>query len=668
MRRTFGGLIAASSILLIPAAAIAAQATTQAPPAQPTLQQQFEAASVALQAEHWEQALALYQALEARLSASHVRDLGIVRVRKASALAGLGREEEAGEALRLGLPALPASDPSLADDRFSGLVTLAKIAERALDYGEAYKDYLAAEQLVPDFQSKAPALRGLIQTGMFYDAPAALARADAAVVAAAALKPAQKNVEGLFRTMRGRVLLNMGRPAEALKELQTAVSLLGGLTEKVDAADLSARSDVAIAALQSGDQDKAREYLAWTGAGHFKQGFPLGSGMVPPPCGTDLSPSDVAIVEFSVRDDGTVGYAAPIYSSRQGPSALLFAEAVTGWSWKPDELKDIPPLFRALTRMEVRCSNASAHPSVVAALRGDVDQWLEARGAAPTGASERRSDAARLKPLEAELARREKESGASSLALLPVLADLASNDLVSREDTHAYLARGLAIARAEKAPPPVLAWFGIGLANADWKWPARDKLAAALRMLLADPPIAGDPRASAAVRLALAESLYYGKKGSAEAIATLLEVPKTPGLDPHDPFRAAALARAASLQLIAGDVPAAKAAYVQSGLNATQCSLLDAPPRMKFNGASDSDFPMAALRWGFEGWVKLEFDLTANGKTTNVRPVIAYPPFVFEKSATTIIDKTLYEKTFRPDGDLGCGGISQHIRFVIPVG
>ncbi|MDB5691801.1 MAG: hypothetical protein JWO81_864 [Alphaproteobacteria bacterium] len=659
------GLVAAAFI----GAGFAAQAcAAQAPvPAQPSIQQQFEAASASLAAGHWEEALALYRALEARLPPTRARDLAVVRVREAAALGELGRQEEAAQALRLGLPALPAGDASLAEDRFTGLVTLAKIAERGLDYGEAYKEYLAAEPLVPDFPSKAPALRGLIQTGMFYDAPAALARADAAVAAAAALRPANRKLEGLFRTMRGRVLLNLGRPAEALRELEHAVDLLGGLTEKVDAADLSARSDLAIAALQSGDQEKARKYLAWTGAGQFKQSFPLGKGMLAPPCGTDLSPADSAVVEFSIRSDGTINYAAPIYSSRRGPVALLFAEAVTGWSWDPDELKAIPPLFRALTRMELRCSAASEHPSVAAGLNRDVDQWLEARNVPPGEAAAGRSDAARLKPLQAELARREAAAGASSIMVLPVLADLAFNELVGRDDSRAYLARGLAIARAEKAPPPVLAWFGIGLANTQWDWARRkDQRPDALRALLADPAIGADARASAAVRLALADALYYANKSLPEAIAILSEVPQIQGLDPQDPLRAAALARIASLQLVAGNAEAARAAYAQSGLSATQCSLLDAPPRMKSSGASNSGFPMEAARWGFEGWVKLEFDLTADGKTRNVRPVIAYPPFVFEDAARKMTEQALYEKTFRPDGGLGCGGLGQRIRFVMP--
>ena len=663
--------LAACLGLAAPSEAAATPTPATPPPSaatagRPSVQKQFDAASAALDQAHWQAALDIFDSIEGRLTSRNVRSLAIVRVRKASALAALGRAAEAESALRLGLPALPADDPSLNDDRYLGLVALGGIAEAALDYGEALKDYRAAEPLLTDFRAKGGAIRGLIQTEMFYDAPAALAQADAAVATAAAVSPRNKPLEGAFRILRGRVLLNMGRHREAEQELEQAVELLGGLTQRVDSNDLSARSDLAIAALLSGDEEKAHKYMAWTGAGQFADSFPMGEGMVPPPCGSDLSPADVAVVQFSIRDDGSVGYATPIYSSRQGPSALAFAEAVTGWSWKPDELTRIKPLFRALTRVELRCSTGAQHSSVDDMLRPDLDRWLDSRGF-PADERDGRSDAARLKPLQAELARREAASGPTAIALLPVLTDLSSNALIPSDDARSELATGLAIARAEKAPPPVLAWFGIRLAQLGWRRrQVQDHRADALRALLADPAIGPDPKAATAVRLALAEILHVSNRRPAEAIAILSQVPSTPGLEPHDPLRAAALVRLASLQLVAGNAEAARAAYAASGLGSDQCALLDSAPKVKFNGASDSNFPQEAIKWGFEGWAKVQFDLLPTGATTNVRTVVAYPPFVFEKSAKTVLDSARYEQTFRPDGGLGCGGLTTGVTYVMP--
>jgi tetratricopeptide (TPR) repeat protein len=648
----------------VAAAVLAAPAVPAAAPAGQTVQQQFDAASAALEKPDWAEAARLYEALEARLgsgSPAAARSRAIVRVRKAHALIALHRWDEAETALRQGLAALPANDASVREDRALGLLDLAGLAERSLDYAEALKDYRAAEpMLTGSYQVRA--LRGIIQTGMFYDAPQALADAERGI-ALAAQDPANKPREAVFRTLRGRVLLNLGRTADARQDFERAVTLLGGLTAKVDVNDLAARSDAAIAARLAGDQEEARKYLAWTGAGHFDEPFPAAIDMTPPPCGEDLKPDDVAVIELSIAADGTVADAAPIYASHQGMSALLFARAASEWSWRPDELEKIPAIFRTMTRLEMRCSTAARHPGVAELLRPEVDEWLQQQHVEPLDTGDV-AQAARLKPLQAELARREAASGPASVALLPVLVDLARNPLVDMDDTRTDLDRAFAIATSARAPGPVIAFVGIRRAVAvDWRDRRSGTAAQALRTLLADPRIASDPRAAAAVRLALAAQLAGHKAGRADAMAVLDEATKTPGLPAQDPMRAAAFARLASLKLANGEVEAARATYAASGLSADQCALLDATPRLKHNAGSSGDFPQEAMRWGFEGWAKLEYDLTAAGVTTNVRPTVAYPPFIFGKAGSEIVQRLRYDASFRPDGSLGCGGMAQSIHF-----
>jgi hypothetical protein len=649
----------------IAAAAAAVQAAPAAPAGQ-SIQQQFDAASAALDKAQWDEAARLYERLEARLGAATptaARSRAIVRIRKAHALVNLHRWGEAETALRQGLAALPANDASVREDRALGLLDMGELSERALDYGEALKDYRAAEPVLPgSFQVRA--LRGLIQTGMFYDAQQALADAQRGL-ALAATDPANKRREAVFRTLRGRVLLNLGRTAEARQDFEKAVTLLGGLTEHVDINDLAARSDAAIAARIAGDQEAARKYLAWTGAGHFDTPFPAALDMAPPPCGEELKPDDVAVVELAISPDGSVAEATPIYASRQGTSALLFARAAGAWSWQPEDLAKIPPLFRALTRLEMRCSTAVRHPIVAELLRPEVDEWLQQHHVEPLDTGDV-GQAARLKPLQAELARREAGAGQASVVLVPVLVDLARNPLVGNEDSRADLDRALGIATAAKAPGPVIAYLGIFRALAvDWRALHAGNADASLRALLADPRVAADPRASTAVRLAVAARLASTKAGRADAMALLDEATRTPGLPPQDPMRAAAFARLASLKLANGDTEAARATYAASGLSADQCALLDATPRLKHGGGSSGDFPQEAMRWGFEGWAKLEYDLTAAGVTTNVRPTVAYPPFIFGKAGSEIVQRLRYDASFRPDGSLGCGGMSQSIQFRI---
>lgn len=129
-----------------------------------------------------------------------------------------------------------------------------------------------------------------------------------------------------------------------------------------------------------------------------------------------------------------------------------------------------------------------------------------------------------------------------------------------------------------------------------------------------------------------------------------------------------ALIRLASLEHADGRGDAARAAFARSGLAADQCALVDKSPKMLNSGASSSDFPMEAIRWGFEGWVSTEYDIGADGRTQGVRAVLSYPPFVFSPAGEGIIRSARFEKTFRPDGGLGCGAQGSQVRFQIPGG
>jgi tetratricopeptide (TPR) repeat protein len=657
--------ITAAALLL---AALVPAAVAQTPAGQPSVQQQFDAASAALQQQAWDEALRVFETLEARLLAlGNKRSLALVRVRKAEALVGLRRDPEAEQAIRLGLPALPTDDTTLREDRYLAFIYLGEIAERALDYGEALNNYRAAQPLAPDLARSTRAVRGLIQTGMFHDAPAALDRANAAIAAAMAEAPRSKRLEASFRTLKGRVLLNLGRFAEARTELKQAVELLGGLSRKVDAADLAARSDLAIAALLDGADEEARKYLAWTGAGHWPEAFARGSEMKPPPCGGEVRPDDVAVVEFSILDDGSIGHATPVYSSRQGSNALAFARAVAGWSWPPERLTEIPLLFRTLTRVELRCSTASEPMAVTDLLRAELDQWLLASGH-PASPGEGRSDARRLKPLQEALALTQSASaGRDSLALLPILADLADNSVAGEEERRDALVRGLALARTHDAPATALAWLAVNRARPEQGWGRAyyRKYAESLRGLLGQPDIARDSRAAAAVRVELADALYRASDEAAAA-AMLNGTLRESGLAAADPLGKAAQARLAAVLLAAGKAAEARAALAAAGLRSDQCELLDSPPRLRNSATSSSDFPIEALRWGFEGWALIEFDIDAEGNTHNPRTAVAYPPFVFGKAASKLVERFRFDPVLRPQGSRGCGGLLIPVNFRVP--
>ena len=146
-------------------------------------------------------------------------------------------------------------------------------------------------------------------------------------------------------------------------------------------------------------------------------------------------------------------------------------------------------------------------------------------------------------------------------------------------------------------------------------------------------------------------------------MAPLQAVADDKGLAANDPMRVGALIRLASLQQQAGDPVAARATFNRSGLAASQCAILDAPPRFLSAGGT---FPDEARIWGFEGWTRTQFDVGPDGKVFNERAVLSYPPFVFTKAGTQTVAGARYTKTFRPDGGVGCGGLSQNVRFKMP--
>lgn len=240
------------------------------------------------------------------------------------------------------------------------------------------------------------------------------------------------------------------------------------------------------------------------------------------------------------------------------------------------------------------------------------------------------------------------------------------NGVIGRDEAIAYGRRLLAAVRDRKAPAPVQAYYAIIQARLE----SRDgdprgylgRVGRALEALLSDPVISGDARSRAAVALELAEGLAEQKKFHKAQVA-LDRIVTDKGLSSKDPLRVAALVQTASFVFADGHADAARSAYAQTGLSAQQCALVDIDPIPVRRGATTSDYPADAWRWGFEGWVTSEFDIDAKGDTRNVRTLIAYPPFVFGRAATTIIDRSSYRQTYRPEGGLGCGGHRDRVVF-----
>jgi tetratricopeptide (TPR) repeat protein len=649
-------------IRLIAALAGTCLAVSAATAQTPTVQQEFEAA-VAIDAKgDAAAALAAWEKLEARTKPGS-RSRGLVLARKSSALFRLKRSDEAVRAVRAGLALLPATDASLAEDRWRAYFQLGGVATNAIDYATANEAFLAAEKAAPDTGTKLSALLAFVETAVFVD-PAAAAVALTRIDALAAAGPLDKIAKALIARRHALLLLNRREFAAAQSYAMEAVKQLGGLTERTDTRDVSARSDVAIAALLAGKSDDARRYMAMTGAGRIAKGsFDPAVQMTPPDCGGEagLKPADMAVVEFSIADDGSVFAVSPIYAAGGGAVAIEFARAARDWSWTPEQVKELPPFFRANARIEMRCSTNFERPSIGKMLDGDTRAWLAGKGLDLPSESHG-SDAAAAPRQRAELAAAEAKAGGNALAILPALVALANNSVVGREETHALVSRALAIAQANGAPPLVRLAFEMRerlTANADsWR---DDVYRRVMTPMLGDPVYAADPAARAVVRLLLADS--EGRKGLERARVLLKQVADDPALPANDPRRVGALIRLASAEQATGNVAAARETFDRSGLAANQCAILDKPPQLVKAGGT---FPEEALMWHFEGWTQTQFDVAPDGRVLNERAVLSYPPFVFTKAGNATLATARFSKTFRPDGGVGCGGLTHRVKFLLP--
>ncbi len=620
-----------------------------------TVQQDFDAAEALDAGTDKAAALTAWEALEKRV-ASRPRSRAIVLVRKSAALLALDRKDEANAAAREGLAILPADDPSLRADRFKASFNLGRIAMTSLDYATAADWFGKAEAIADTPRDKMVAALAVVQTTTFTD-PAAAAAAQARIDGQLASAKLDAASLGTIAEAKGTMQLNRGDIAAAQGTFRDAVRDFGGMnTSRIDIRDVSVRSDAAIAYLLGGNEEEARRYVAMTGAGASSIGLiDPGVAMVPPDCGGEagLKPADMAVVEFSIAADGTAQAVRPIYAAGGGKVALEFARAVRQWSWTAEQVKAMPTFLRFNVRVEMRCNLAFQRPSISDALQADMITWGRGKGLAFVDQSE--------SPVTALIAQRRALAASSAngdtLATLPALFALVHNPLLAREERGALARRALALAIANDAP---------ARARLDLDLEARTAAVADLykrgmfrrvvEPMLSEAPYAADAPSRAALRLMLADH----EDGRSRSEAILQQVAQDVALPAADPFKVGAMIRLASIAQTRGDLAAARNAFTASGLSASQCALIDKPPKMISVGGT---FPQEARRWGMEGWTRTQFDVDADGHVRNERAIISYPPFVFTKSGTETLRTARYAKTYRPDGGLGCGALTRGVRF-----
>ncbi|HEX7821264.1 MAG TPA: energy transducer TonB [Sphingobium sp.] len=654
------------AILLTLLLASATLAPAEPPVSPETLSSQslFDQATTAAVSEECRKAIQLFDILEQRkaLKTGSMPD-SAAAVRKGICLIRIGRTADGERAILRGLPVLEKAGPDFMNDVASGTGSLGDAALRYNDYDRAIVQYRRSLAMRTGLE-RLVTLADLATATVFDGDGASLDYSKEGIALISALPKKEQNRDSLaaFHTLHARALLNQGKAQEGYAELKEALKLSGGLTTRTTLSEVSMRADLGMAAALVGRMDDARMYLAYTGAGRLGDShFVRGVSMDPPPCGeeTGLRPDDVAVVEFSIGDDGLVANAHTVYSRGNRAAAVAFAGAVNDWYWSPDSVKGIPAFYRVVTRVEMRCSTADAGaPSILSLAGARFAAWAAARSPML------RAEESKPKRVE-ELRRALAQNGlqAASLERAAALGMIATLESAPPEIRASDASQAIAAATEAKAPVEVINWLRlVSITGGDWV-PDR-KTSLALRSLAAEPSFAGDP-VSAATALLLASGRVRGSR-LPDAAQMLQKVADDGRLPEHHPLRQAARISLANIAAAAGDGAAAQRFFASTGLTEQQCALIGVRPAMRRSGVDSNDYPMEAQRMGFEGWVNLEFDVTADGRTAKARPIVAYPPLIFVEAALGMTKDFRYESSYRPSGGAACTANRETISFIMP--
>jgi tetratricopeptide (TPR) repeat protein len=272
---------------------------------------------------------------------------GVIHAQLARAYA---YHRETGKAVREATLALIGLTPDDAPMRASLWLAVgdAQLYDLAIPQAiEAYEKSLEAAQQAKSSGGVIRAKIGLARCYMTVEPEKAKALLDA-VLTSPDVTSAPQPLLAQLNDLRGRASLNLGRAQDAMTYLKKAVSLSGGIRgSKVSLLQIAIRGDAAIGALLTNHLEDAREYLAWTGAGHLPSAE-WTSGLGDPPVCSEaagIHPEDMVVVEFSIDEAARASDVVPVYASRPGELGIAFARAVKRWKWNPERIADLPPFL-----------------------------------------------------------------------------------------------------------------------------------------------------------------------------------------------------------------------------------------------------------------------------------------------------------------------------------
>ena len=646
----------------------AVAATTAQALAAPSMQNAFDAATKAWSEGRCAEAVAAFDALAATPAAKRNGTVAAaIAVRRGMCLARLGRADEAEADIRRGIGTLAAKPETFGAEVRDAYRQLARLALARLDYDAGITAADHALALSTGVERVLPLVQ-LAALTRFDGDGAAIRYSAEALQLTEAMPNVTKAEIAAAQIAAARALMAAGRTGEADALLKRALANNGGLTSKTTLDDVATRYDLSQTALLKKDMDSARLYLAYTGAGRLKDvPFARAEKIDVPQCGEvpGLTPDSSAVIELSLDEDGVVTRAEPVFAQGGREVALAFARAVRNWSWSPEAAKAIPPFYRLITRVELRCTRAGEGGDIDLPLATATAAWLEGRGVAPSPEGMREADG---------VARWRAAAGGSDAAALDANLRLAQSPLSLAADRVDAAARAQALAVTLGAPQTVRTRAAIIVVqNArdplrDFEW--RREIAredAAFRALLARPEVAAEPVGAATLRLRIVQLYQWDRKAVLpDAAALLAAVADARDLPEHHPLKINALLSQANAAATRGDLAAAAAAFARTNLSEQQCALIGPTPTIASSGASSSLYPTELMQMGFEGWARIEYDIGADGRTARQRTLIAYPPFLFGDPAKAMIAKTRFARSYRPETSVACAANQTSFRFLLP--
>lgn len=649
-----------------------------------TIQQDFDAAQALLDAGKAAEARNAFTALLTRFSpGSQGKAANLVRARLGNALLATGDPEGAETQLVAAIAGFKGTTPQDAEERAAARFDLARAQETRIDFAAAaasYRALLADPVFTANFADEFGARAGLLRTLIWADPDEARRQADQLLAIPKDKFGKTTEPRALLEALRGRIELNAGNAAEAKRWFTMAAKSAGGATTRgVSIGDVRIRGDLALANFKLGNMTEVQRFAALSGAGQLlSEGLSIASEMPLPACAplTGLAPDTVAVVEFSIADDGRTFDVAPVFvgqasgDSGDGPE-ILFARAVRNWSWAPERLRKLDPFWRQAIRVELRCFTTRTGGDAVedSFFRENAD-WIKTMGLEPLPEFPP-SDAVALPVIRAEIQRIEAKYGPQSPQLLRIVSALGSNSAAPAAERQAARARFLDLAIANKAPASVimfarmkdLYWQSMNANNPAERY---RKVRTNYLALIAEQEAAGsgDTRIAMYVRLKLVE-IDDTAKASAASRALLDRIVAAPEslLPANDPIRISALLRLSNQAAAARDMAAAATALAATGLSPEQCALVDVQPQAINKSITEKAFPAMAIDWHTGGFARVGYDITAEGATTNVRTITASPPFIFGPGTEKAIARFRYQPVLRPGNTIGCSGSEYLQRF-----